>query len=70
MARQNIVWNGNLMCCCRMCNSRAFYMSMTKTAKLNLTFLILAIFSIGGSYAYVLLTNGMETSRVILKFIM
>ena len=32
---------------------------MTKTAKLNLTFLILAIFSIGGSYAYVLLTNGM-----------
>mgnify|MGYP000116880413 CR=1 FL=1 len=33
---------------------------MTKTAKLNLTFLILAIFSIGGSYAYVLLTNGME----------
>ena len=33
---------------------------MTKTAKLNLTFLIIAIFSIGGSYAYVLLTNGME----------
>lgn len=33
---------------------------MTKTAKLNLTFLILAIFSIGGSYAYVLLTNGWE----------
>ena len=33
---------------------------MTKTAKLNLTFLILAIFSFGGSYAYVLLTNGME----------
>ena len=33
---------------------------MTKTAKLNLRFLILAIFSIGGSYAYVLLTNGME----------
>lgn len=33
---------------------------MTKTAKLNLTFLILAIFSIGGSYAYALLTNGME----------
>ena len=26
MARQNILWNGNLMCCCRMCNSRAFYM--------------------------------------------
>ena len=33
---------------------------MTKTAKLNLTFLILTIFSIGGSYAYALLTNGME----------
>lgn len=33
---------------------------MTKTAKLNLTFLILVIFSIGGSYAYALLTNGME----------
>ena len=34
---------------------------MTKTAKLNLTFLFLyTIFSIGGSYAYVLLTNGME----------
>ncbi len=33
---------------------------MTKTAKLNLTFLILAAFSIGGSYVYALLTKGME----------
>ena len=33
---------------------------MTKTAKLNLTFLILTIVSIGGSYAYALLTKDME----------
>ncbi len=35
---------------------------MTKTAKLNLTFLILAVFSIGGSYVYALLTKNMELS--------
>ena len=33
---------------------------MTKTAKLNFTFLLLAVFSIGGSYLYALLTKGME----------